>query len=155
MKLIFLDIDGVLNSQLWFSAQENQQQALCNIDPSKVELLNDLISTTGAKVVISSTWRMTTTIKDLQNILEQVKFKGEIIGFTPVLRLLKIAMPRGVEILCYLKENYEYDNFPYYVILDDKSDMLLCQRDNFFLVDPYCGLTPRIIYNAIRFLVNT
>jgi len=64
MKIIFLDIDGVLNHQLWFKNQKNKKVIDTDleynrsmIDETRVDLLNDLIKETKAKVVISSSWR--------------------------------------------------------------------------------------------------
>lgn len=51
MKLIFLDVDGVLNSAEWLETNQGE------IDPAKVRLLKQMIDATGAKVVLSSTWR--------------------------------------------------------------------------------------------------
>lgn len=155
-KLIFLDIDGVLNHELFYRAEDQQARyervgyPYCDIDPDKVALLNVLVKDTGAKVVISSTWRKGKDISELQAILDWGGFKGEIIGKTPCLRLEKRSMPRGIEIYCYLEDNQD-DNTSY-VIFDDDSDMMLWQKNNFFLVDGYCGLTPNIIYKATRFL---
>ena len=39
-----------------------------------------------------------------------------------------------------------------YIIFDDDSDMLLWQRENYFRVDPYCGLAENIIHIATIFL---
>ena len=56
MKVIFLDVDGVLNSVGWM--EENKKYGLSRpVDPSKVRLLKQIIDSTGAKVVLSSTWR--------------------------------------------------------------------------------------------------
>ena len=56
MKVIFLDIDGVLNSVL-FDAQRIIEEEHSRIDMSRVELLSEIIERTGAKIVLSSTWR--------------------------------------------------------------------------------------------------
>jgi len=162
MKLIFLDIDGVLNHDLFYKekSQDDRYKEVgypdCDIDPKKIKLLNKLIKDTGAKVVISSTWKKSSTwrkgrtVEILQDILDRNGFKGKIIGLTPCLYLEKNFMPRGIEIYSYLKDNQKHNTR--YVIFDDDSDMMLWQKDNFFLVDNYCGLTPNIIYKATRFL---
>lgn len=169
MKIIFLDIDGVLNHQLWFEEQKEAKDKWCSydktrqkmIDPSKVELLNELIEKTGSKVVISSSWRVHYSINYIREMLSHYGFKGEIIDTTPTLffRGLKdyhYSVPRGNEIKAWLETNKdilgEKISKVRYVILDDDSDMLLWQRENFFWVDPYCGLTPNITYKAIRYL---
>ena len=41
-----------------------------------------------------------------------------------------------------------------YVILDDDSDMLYWQRNNYINVDQYVGLTPKQVYKATRFLTG-
>jgi hypothetical protein len=52
VKLLFLDIDGVLNTH------EFLPDVLCGqIHKDKVALLNDVLRATGAKVVLSSAWR--------------------------------------------------------------------------------------------------
>lgn len=52
MKVLFLDIDGVLN------AHEFDPEVLCGqIHRDKVERLNRVLRETGARVVLSSAWR--------------------------------------------------------------------------------------------------
>ncbi len=53
MKLLFLDIDGVLNTH-----EPLDPEVLCGrFHPDKVSLLNWVLRETGAKLVISSAWR--------------------------------------------------------------------------------------------------
>ena len=52
MKIIFLDVDG----ELTYSNYRNSETE--NIDPEKVSLVKEICDRTGAKVVISSSWRM-------------------------------------------------------------------------------------------------
>lgn len=51
MNVIFLDVDGVLNSADWMKTKQRE------IDSSKVRRLKQIIDATGAKIVLSSTWR--------------------------------------------------------------------------------------------------
>ena len=53
MKIIFLDIDGVLNCKY----TKEEIFFFPFVSPKKIELLKQLIERTGAKVVLSSTWR--------------------------------------------------------------------------------------------------
>jgi len=73
MKILFLDIDGVLNSDVYMASDEYYQSCQdagikdhmsyevvtkahhLHIDPTAVKLLNTLIEKTGVKVVLSST----------------------------------------------------------------------------------------------------
>lgn len=55
-KIIFLDIDGVLNSMDYFE-QTKDCKGYTEINPEKVKLLKEIIDRTGAEIVLSSTWR--------------------------------------------------------------------------------------------------
>ena len=57
MKIIFLDVDGVLNSDSWNQEHENEIKNGILIDKEKIEILSKLIKTTGAKIVLHSGWR--------------------------------------------------------------------------------------------------
>jgi hypothetical protein len=169
MKIIFLDIDGVLNHQRFYKErfEARKQDKLDGnlvkksqidreaeeIDPESVENLNELIENTGAKVVISSTWRLGTEIETLQAILEKRGFVGEVIGKTPV---GCGCCQRGNEIHKWLGDNRDIidEEGNNYIILDDDSDMLYWQRNNFINVDQYVGLTPKQVYKATRFLTG-
>lgn len=127
MKVIFLDIDGVLNSERWFVQRHIGGARIVvvsredgQIDPECVERLNRLTEVTGAVLVISSTWR----IGGMDWLVPLLRRKGvaaEIIGRTPDLNTV-----RGHEIGHWLSEHPEVGS---YVILDDTSDMgALAQR---------------------------
>ena len=80
MKIIFLDIDGVLNSEKWYieifdkNLYPNlENYPLCEFDPLAIEQLNLLTDKTNAKIVISSTWRMGRTIDELKNIFARIR----------------------------------------------------------------------------------
>ncbi len=55
MKIIFLDIDGVLNSRAYDRRRDLNSQT--NIDESRLLLLKEIVDITDAKIVLSSTWR--------------------------------------------------------------------------------------------------
>lgn len=161
MKIIFLDFDGVLNHEVFYGKRmeigidKYPTYPLSEIDPESVKNLNYIIEKTDAKVVVSSVWRHGRTIQELQNILDQLGFKGEIIDVTPDFRSDNCL--RGNEILKWIKSNEEllgksYADFENYVILDDDSDMLYWQRNNFIHVDRYVGLTITNTFVAIRIL---
>lgn len=57
MKVIFLDIDGVLNSEM-YEASRTENSTDGYIDMSRVKLLADIINVTDAKIVLSSSWRL-------------------------------------------------------------------------------------------------
>ena len=127
MKIIFLDIDGVLNSAAYlkrwrdetFRHEKGEKKGdrwIEMIDELAVPLLNKIIEVTGAKVVISSTWRILNSAEMIQTYLNKKGFVGEIIGCTPRLPF----DDRGTEIERWLKTHDPVESF---VILDDGSDM--------------------------------
>ena len=132
MKVIFLDFDGVLNSAeyMLFNKEEwNSGDDAGMIDPDSVALVNQIIEKTGAKVVISSSWRLGHTIDELKTILKRKGFIGEVIGMTPPTFLLnpddeenKQFSERGHEIQKWLRTQKE--TIESFVILDDESDMV-------------------------------
>jgi hypothetical protein len=174
MKLIFLDIDGVMNNELFYTtkhqhirhkeAKEDAPEGSWDIDERCVILLNHIINKTKAKVVISSSWRSSYSIEEFQTIFEYLGFRGEIISKTPHLVFrssveYNYSVPRGCEIKAWLELNKnilgDKMSKTKYVILDDDSDMLYWQRNNYFLVDGYTGLTPNLAYRVIKYLNNT
>lgn len=163
IKIIFLDFDGVLNHEQFYVRRHQAdlkgygEHPVSEFDFNSVKVLNHIIAETGAKVVVSSTWRGGRSIEELQAILDSVGFEGEVIAKTPSLRIEGDYILRGNEILKWIRDNKElitqdYNEFENYVILDDDSDMLYWQKDNFLLVDRYVGLTYHVAFKAIRIL---
>lgn len=162
MKIIFLDIDGVLNCQdgykeghckyvEWVNdrGEKDHHQSFC---PWSKEWLNKLIDESGAKIVISSTWRHS-GIDFLDKVWEIEGMSGEIIGLTPSFRgdINGYTVPRGCEIEKWLRDNGFYhinwsresqdeviqrSGIENYLIIDDDADMLYSQRNNFLHVLP-------------------
>lgn len=54
MKVIFLDIDGVLNCS---SSKSRDPDGCTGIDDARVKLLRKIVDATGAKIVLISTWQ--------------------------------------------------------------------------------------------------
>lgn len=152
-KIIFLDIDGVLNSEdeLRNLPEKKEHTIEDEIYDIHCKALQTIVEKTNAVVVLSSTWRH--SYFDLvKNKLE--KYNIKIIdktgtGCNDCLR--------GNLIYKWIKEHediisckyYDYKN---YLILDDNSDMLYWQKDNFIKVDGKTGLTETYIKRAIEIL---
>lgn len=141
VKLIFLDIDGVLNSETYYvkrqeNKTDNRPYPLSEFDSETVKQYLRIVKETGAKTVISSSWRHT---DGLRSILKNVGFRGSPLDFevTPYLGTI-----RGLEIKKYM-ENYldehPNDEIGSYCIIDDDIDMLYEQKDNFVKTDAYYG----------------
>lgn len=127
MKVIFLDVDGVLNSEQWFKECYKKYGKPCSyeLDHACIVRLKRLIDKTDAYIVVSSTWRFGFKDNDdgwqiLMNELESVGIKNRFIGITPSLSHLYDSCCRGYEIQKWLDSNEDIENF---VIIDDDSDM--------------------------------
>lgn len=145
MKLLFLDMDGVLNSHqssryFWRTAHNrktflNGFDELCPIACDNLDWLLEEIP--DLAVVISSTWRMVHELPVFESKMAHKycvpSIAGRIIGETP-----RLSGQRGSEILAWLTENNHLDT-PY-VVIDDNSDMDGV-RDNFIMIDEAVGLT--------------
>lgn len=115
MKVIFLDVDGVLNSETFMI--DNPNAMFKNIlSESAIDLLRRIVDETGAKIVLSSSWRR---IKmNMIHLTKQLFAHGiSIHSSTPYSIELR---NRGDEIGAWLREHPEVTN---YVILDDDDDM--------------------------------
>ncbi|AFN37389.1 hypothetical protein pp2_156 [Vibrio phage phi-pp2] len=162
MKIIFLDIDGVLNNAL--EADEHKDVLLNGeyqgiYSPRCVDRLNDLVEMTDARIVLTSVWRCGLSIDEINTMLRAMGVNAECIGKTDMLDHKYSWAFRGNEILKWIHDNeerigkrrYEYRS---YVILDDDTDMLLWQRHNYVNCDPEIGMTDRVVAKAAAILNN-
>ena len=152
MKIIFLDIDGVVNSHAWYEKRpklgpdhSREEFKKNEFDPEAVKILRNIIAKTGAKVVLSSTWRLSEEGRE-----EVKRYCCDFISYTGECT----SRIRGAEIHMWINDNINYKERDKvrYVILDDDSDMLMWQKDNFFRTDYKIGLTNEIADGVIRYL---
>lgn len=85
MRVLFLDFDGVINnSRTWSEfARSGDEMLVIPTAPECIERLNRLVAETGARVVISSSWRNFAGWDSLAPALATRGFTGEVIGETP------------------------------------------------------------------------
>lgn len=142
-KIIFLDVDGVLNSEY---TNARSPEGHVGVMDSKVKLLSKLVEETNADVVISSDWRLIKDV-DYQYLINKLRYKGriEIKGETPNLGWSH----RGTEIKSYL-DDHPTDAW---VVLDDIvfSDFKIVEG-HLVLTDPEFGLTETDVEKAKRIL---
>jgi hypothetical protein len=123
MKILFLDIDGVLNSRTYLMVCYKQGMVPDDkIDPDAVKRLNQITDATGASIVVSSTWRLPyvwhNNVADLRKLLKKVGITATILGATPDHQR---SHGRGGEIQDWMDNcGQQIDSF---VILDDDNDM--------------------------------
>jgi len=163
MKVIFLDIDGVLNAvdyqcSLHYLYRSKVHAGICEypipmgevrdelgqyFDPRCINYLEAITNYTDAKLVISSTWRKS-GIDFIKKLWADRCLPGEIVGLTPVLN-----MKRGEEIAEYLRQ---HDYITNYCIIDDDVDMLLEQRLNFVNTNGLFGITLQNAEEIVKIL---
>jgi len=124
MKVVFLDIDGVLNSQDFIIATHLKGILPDDkIDPEAVARLNQITDETGAIIVISSTWRLhylwKKNIEGLKKLLkEEEGITGTILDVTPDHQRYR---GRGGEIQDWM--DHCAQPIESFIIIDDSDDM--------------------------------
>ncbi len=142
MKVIFLDIDGVLNVKNW-----HEKKSHFFIDKDKAKLLAKLIKETNSKVILSSSWREPYFDEIVSNANGNViseahkifnKYKIPVVDKTPSYKT------REDEIISKIVE-YNLDS---YVVFDDK----LLDLPNVIQTNQEVGLTEKDIAKALEIL---
>ena len=142
-KIIFLDFDGVLNTehhqrQLLYERKAWQDKHGACFDPEAVKQLQTIVDMTHANIVIESSWKYL-GLEAMQEMWKDRQLPGRVIGITPsgvsdgmlLSTDLDITNPsmlhcKGVEIASYLCDN-EKQEIPY-VIIDDEYVILESQQ---------------------------
>ncbi len=116
MKILFLDFDGVLNSDKYV---RNCGHFGVIIDPSRMELLKKIINETDAKIVLSTSWRehwssMPDRCDETGTLINNIfkRYGLEIFDKTPDLNF-----KREEEIKAWLNDYPLTENF---VVFDDE-----------------------------------
>jgi len=71
MRIVFLDIDGVLNP------------GMGDLAPHMVKALNRITDVSGAKIIVHSSRRYNSSAWELRRMLQQAGVTGEILGTAP------------------------------------------------------------------------
>ena len=166
-KIIFLDFDGVLNTeyhqrQLQFEGKIWQDRHGASFDPEAVKQLQAIVDKTHADIVIESSWKYL-GLEAMQDMWKDRQLPGKVIGITPSaisdnillstdLDVLDSSMLhcKGAEIASWLHEN-NMQEVPY-VIIDDEYVILESQLPHFILTNPYDGLIEELAMRAIGIL---
>lgn len=152
VKIIFLDIDGVLRP---VTGEGFNKKCIENI--------NELIEETGAQIVISSTWRQR-GIDDVKKFLFENGLKSDILDMTPMFvinkvwgkdweKQCKVKAPRGMEIQEWIRDYTTMDKYVQsYVIIDDSENIFLNQLKHYIKVEQTKGFTKKDLKKAIEIL---
>lgn len=146
-KLIFLDVDGVLNSMSFAKRMKKEEGVSVFrediLDRKCLLLLKDIVDKTSAKIIVSSAWRrIQPSYQHLKDWLTE--YGMEVTGETP-----HVGGERGNDITAWFNRNpgkYRY------VILDDDSDMTV-HMDHLVKTNFYDrGLTRQLADRCIEIL---
>ena len=166
-KIIFLDFDGVLNTEhyqglLMYQGKPWQDKHGALFDPKSVGWLKRIIDETGADIVIESSWKYL-GLEAMQRMWTDRQLPGRVIDVTDSyvsdkwllgadLDDIDPAMwhSKGAEIASWLSEHS--DGNVRYVIIDDEEVCLKSQIPHFILTNPYDGITRDIADRAIALL---
>lgn len=162
-KVLFLDIDGVLNTERWHnqaSGDELKDEYGYMFDPVAVDNLRKIVDETGAAIVISSSWKCI-GLTTMQRMWQDRHLPGKVIDITPNsvsdefllnvdLNDMDLLSIRGQEIKDWLITNG--GDSCQYVIFDDMNDVLQEQESHFVWIDPAVGITKANVDQAIRIL---
>lgn len=162
-KVIFLDIDGVLNTGWWYSQMDRntpKDKYGYAFDPISVANLKKILDETGAEIVISSSWK-SFGLTELETMWHDRGLPGRLIGITPNtvsdelllnadLDHMELFSVRGMEIKEWLDKYGK--KVRHYVIIDDMDNMLPEQKSHFVQTNPEVGITDKNADEAIMML---
>lgn len=180
MKVIFLDFDGVLNSLRSCIAFHGypfpESDTWDKFDLVAIGLMKKLCKETGAKIVLSTSWRLCMSVEDVKDMFHELGWiEPPIIGRTPSWGNPKtystgymgetFRQTRGDEINVWLKAYGRGDIAPAlcdaeilgqkidaYVIVDDDHDMLKEQEPFFVQTSFLDGLTLANFISMLKIL---
>lgn len=160
MKIIFLDIDGVLNGE-YTNVYKKED---FDLDCKKAELLKQLVRKTGAKIVLSSSWKQhwNKTLRKKRLLKFFAKNGLRLYDVTPTFSgddyeiiyagkaIYERDFVRGREITQYLLDH----NVESYVIFDDIIDLGEQHKNNLVVTKFYYGngVSKKDIKKALKIL---
>jgi hypothetical protein len=164
VKIIFLDIDGVVATQRSYDKQNTAWFGVSNeskivklravkrareayipdlnlenwpFDEVAVSLLHRIVcDNEDVKIVVSSTWRNGQTVESLEQIFQYKGLHIPIVGFTP-----RLNEDRGIEILKWIEEFGDLHDVTHWCVLDDMGNSIRRYvGDKLIQTDPNVGL---------------
>lgn len=166
MNIIFLDIDGVLNSQ------ETLRKGIRISNEHVLRLHKITTSIPDCKIVISSSWRVVHKLDEIIFVLWNAGLrnahKTTIIGMTPVWKteyevkfntgqqltssIVGAYSCRGEEIQAWISNFKSKELIKNYCIIDDTFDFLPNQQSRFIQTSNEIGLQDVQVEEAIKLL---
>lgn len=148
MKVVFLDFDGVLNSEKFVCSCEHSGVIL---DPTRMALLKRIIDATGANIVLSTSWRehWSKDAEKADTVGREINASFSKFGLT-ILDKTDVYSRREVEIEAWLMMHPGIVSF---VVLDDRLLDSPALRGHFVKTANYLdGIDENNVEDAIRIL---
>ena len=164
-RIIFLDIDGVLNSNFWNDSHHREISDGTLVDAEKVKLLSTLVKRTNSKIILHSGWKywfdqdLKPLCQEAENLLMLFK-KEELLleGVTPdhsteeIRNNKKFSLVKASEILAWLAEHKTVDNW---IVIDDLDLHNKEIEIHQVRTDPSIGLTIADVHKAEKILFSS
>lgn len=158
MKLIFLDIDGVLNND----STKVSFEGYTFVDDDKIILLKEILDQTGAKIVLSSTWRRGWCCYD-NSLYEKASEREDIRLYNALKSKL---LEYGIELMSYTEDfgtrgeeidkwlsDWQGEPVESFIILDDMGGAEMDPHSLRLVQTVFrYGLTPEHVQQAICLL---
>ena len=165
-KIIFLDFDGVLNTEhnqnmLMYHGKPWKDKHGAFFDLEAVTELKRIVEETRADIVIESSWKYL-GLEAMRQMWADRNMPGNVIDVTPLsvsdnwllnANLDEMALYtywKGVEIASWIAGHLHEDSR--YVIIDDEYVIQDLQLPHFIQANPYDGITPELADRAIKIL---
>lgn len=138
MKIIFLDIDGVMCTSSCYGKGKNNKWDAYMFDSKCVSLLNWILLETGAEIILSSDWRHHHTLSEMREIFAHNGVIRGPIGFTSRSKKYlahQLEEGRADEILQWIQVHGWKDDIKWVAIDDLNMDQwlfpnfVLCPRE--------------------------
>lgn len=147
MKVLIADVDGVLN---YDKTNATAPSGALGISNSRIKLLKQIIDATGAKVVLSSTWRYDRPCgKDYQYLVNKLK-DNDIAVYSHIPEISSAR--RGLEISAWLARHPDVEGW---VVIDDVKFPDFDRGEfagHLVITDSKFGLTEDDVEKAIEIL---
>jgi hypothetical protein len=152
MRVIFLDIDGVLNNGVSRTVElplvDGGTAAVPCFQPECVTRFNRLVRESRAHVVVSATWGRPFETEALRRYLREQEIECLLLGQTPVSHVWR---PRGLDIVEWLESLTQ--TVESFCILDDHDDMMQLKR--YLVQTEYtAGMQERHVHEALVLLMG-
>lgn len=161
--ILFLDIDGVLNSESYMKTLPSEFYAHDAINPEAIKMLNEIKKETGCNIVLSSMWRYSYNIRVMDELFQSRGALFSLLDYTPHLTSNEIDFQkaskdldrehkvdsdclkhvrRGLEIELWIRRNFKNSEIPdLNIAIVDDIDNMHNLKSRLIKTDEFCGLT--------------